>query len=174
MKKSALASPRPHAPVPVDEQRLGDDTIPSTPYTPRAAFEPLSVGGVASSTIRRRAVGDSAGEHRYMRRGRFSAWPHVVLAFLAQTVLVGAACAAPAWLGASRVLGAEAALWVAFAVFAATGPAAAYLTFRDRWRCIEAFASRFCVGVLNLSLLYVPLVALGYANVRAVQRLSGR
>ena len=41
-------------------------------------------------------------------------------------------------------------------------------------RCTEAYASQYCSGVANLSLLYVPLVALVYANVRGVRKLSGR
>jgi hypothetical protein len=54
------------------------------------------------------------------------------------------------------------------------GIALAYFVFRDRWKCIEAFSSRFCSGLMNLSLLYVPWVALVYANVRGIQKLSGK
>jgi hypothetical protein len=109
-----------------------------------------------------------------MKRGRFSAWPHVVLAFLAQAAVVGAVAAAPVGLAAGAFVSEAIARGVGFAVFAVIGPVGAYLTFRDRWRCIEAFASRFCLGVMNLSVLYVPLVAFAYANVRAVQRVMGQ
>jgi len=51
--------------------------------------------------------------------------------------------------------------------------AAAWI-FHDRWRCIEARASRTCSGLMNVSLLYVPLVAAGYALVRGARKLSGR
>src|SRR5438477_9863501 len=130
MNKPAVDPSRAHAPVPVEDQILGDDTIPSTPYTPRQLPPPPPSGAAAAaSTIRRRAVGDRAGEHLYMKRGRFSAWPHVVVAFIAQTALAGALCSAPVWLAGNALLAQDVAGVLAFVVFAATGPAAGYLTF---------------------------------------------
>jgi hypothetical protein len=54
------------------------------------------------------------------------------------------------------------------------GLVGAWGTFRDRWRVNEAFASRFCSGLANLSMLYVPIVAWVYANIRAIKKLRGR
>jgi hypothetical protein len=111
-------------------------------------------------------IGDAAGEHLQMRRGRYDAWLHVILGFAMQ---VGAIALLLGALG-SLVLPQQ----VAFIIGAAIGLPIAIVVFRDRWRCIEAFASRFCAGLANISILYVPAIALVYANVRAVQKLSGR
>jgi hypothetical protein len=46
--------------------------------------------------------------------------------------------------------------------------------FRNRWRCTEAFASRFCSGLANLSMMYVPMIALVYANARGLAKLRAR
>ena len=107
-----------------------------------------------------------------MKRGRFSAWPYVVIAFLAEIVLIG--------LIPSGILGAifdaagapPEAAGGAIVVGMVVGGVAAYFVFRDRWRCIEAFSSRFCVGLMNISLLFVPAIALVYANVRGFQKLA--
>jgi hypothetical protein len=109
--------------------------------------------------------GDRAGEHLMMIRGRYSAWTHVVFAFLLEAALLGALPA----ISLALVLH-DAGLALGFAV----GAFLAWRVFRDRWRCNEAFSSRWCSGLMNLSVLYVPLVALVYANVRGVQKWSGR
>ena len=44
----------------------------------------------------------------------------------------------------------------------------------SRWRVNEAFSSRFCAGLMNLSPMYVPLISLVYANVRGIQKLFGK
>ena len=58
-----------------------------------------------------------------------------------------------------------------FITAALAGIAGAYLVFRDRWKVNEALSSRFCSGVANLSMLYVPIVSFVYANVRGVKKL---
>jgi hypothetical protein len=64
---------------------------------------------------------------------------------------------------------------IVFAVVGAlAGIPAAFFTFRDRWRTIEAVSSRYCAGLLNFSLLYVPTVAWVYANFRVIRKLQGR
>jgi hypothetical protein len=113
-------------------------------------------------------IGDHAGEHLYMTRGRYSAWPYVVVAFLLESAILGAI---PIFIlqfalhpfTSDPELGAALGLLV--------GTVLAYLVFRDRWRCIEATASRFCSGLMNLSILYVPFVALIYANARGLAKL---
>jgi hypothetical protein len=48
----------------------------------------------------------------------------------------------------------------------------AWLLFRDRFRCNEAFSSRFCSGLMNLSMLYVPFISLAYGVSRGLAKLS--
>ncbi len=74
--------------------------------------------------------------------------------------------------------------WLALIVFlpdvAATAGAAviggifAWLVFRDRFRCNEAFSSRFCSGLMSFSMLYVPFISLVYGVSRGVAKLSRR
>jgi hypothetical protein len=124
------------------------------------------------------AYGDSAGEHLRMTRGRYRATAYVFFAFLMQVAIVtglfalvsSVACAAT---GVNDDVTAMVTLACGGSGFV-LGAALAYFVFRDRWKCIEAFSSRFCSGLMNLSLLYVPWVALVYANVRGVQKLSGK
>jgi hypothetical protein len=119
--------------------------------------------------------GDVAGEHLAMARSGHDAWLYVWMAFVAEVILFGFA---PGYLFA--VLAAVAGMsrggaLLVMAVFTGVGGfVPAWLVFRDRWCCIEAFASRYCVGVLRVSVLYVPVIALVYANVRGVKKLAGR
>ena len=107
-------------------------------------------------------IGDSAGEHLTMTHGRYSAWLHVAIAFFFEAALIGALPMA----GLQKVLG-DLGLGLGFVM----GAVGAYFVFRDRWRCIEAFSSRFCSGLMNLSVLYVPVVAFVYANARGIAKL---
>lgn len=124
-------------------------------------------------------IGDREGEHLHMERGRYDAWAYTVIAFVAQIAFLGATVG---WLVGKTVAWAVAgvaddpqtartALLVAAGIVGLVG---AWGTFRDRWRVNEAFASRFCSGLANLSMLYVPIVAFVYANVRAIGKLRGR
>jgi hypothetical protein len=127
---------------------------------------------VDGSTVAR--YGDRAGEYVRMERGRFDAWIHVVIAFLMESALIGLGPALGLiYLLSSTAIGPTNAPVVGGVVGALGGGVVAWLVFRDRWRCIEAFSSRFCSGVANLSLLYVPIVALVYANVRALAKRRG-
>lgn len=122
----------------------------------------------------RAAFGDEALEHLRMVRGRFTAWPYVVIAYLLESALIGCAVGLPAGLALAAATGSrEAFAAAAVAAGAPIGLGGAYLVFRGRWRTIEAYSSRFCVGIMNISLFFVPLVALVYANVRGVRKLSG-
>lgn len=123
-------------------------------------------------------IGDRDGEHLYMERGRYDAWAYTVFAFLGQIAFLGATAGlllgkTVAWL-ASGVADAESARTAMYVTAGLVGLVGAWGTFRDRWRVNEAFASRFCSGLANLSILYVPAVAWVYANVRAIQKLRGR
>lgn len=110
------------------------------------------------------SVGDRAGEHLSIAHGNYSAWTHVVIAFVLEAIVLGGPPIAlfagvlklgDAGYGIGIVIGAIGAIWV----------------FANRWRCIEAFASKFCSGLMNLSILYVPFVAFVYANIRAIGKL---
>lgn len=119
--------------------------------------------------------GDAANEHLTMKRGRYSAWVYVGFAFFFQMVILGGipGTIVGALIDAAGIHGAVPG-YVGLALGVIIGGGGAYLTFRDRFRVNEAFSSRFCAGLMNLSLMYVPLIALVYANVRGIQKLFGK
>jgi len=119
--------------------------------------------------------GDTASEHLRMKRGRYSAWIYVGFAFCFQIGLLGFLPGIVVGVVADAVgiVNGVSAI-IALVVGLIIGVGGAYLTFRDRWRVNEAFSSRFCAGLMNLSLMYVPIIALVYANVRGIQKLFGK
>jgi hypothetical protein len=117
-------------------------------------------------------IGDRAGEPRYLERGRYDAWIHVVIAFIYTGLLFGGTLGLLAGAGVRAVLG-DAATTAMYVTAGVVGLAGAWLVFRDRWRCIEAVASRYCSGLANLSMVYVPIIAFFYAAFRGVKKLSG-
>jgi hypothetical protein len=100
-----------------------------------------------------------------MERGKYSATGYVWIAFALECALLGAL----PMVGLNAMIPGTPSILIGLAA----GAVLAWFVFRDRWRCIEAFSSRFCSGVANLSLLYVPLVALVYANARGIAKLRG-
>ncbi len=123
-------------------------------------------------------MGDGEGEHHHLHRGGYEAWVHVVIGFIYQALLVSATLGLLVAAGVGAVFGAvsddHATMHtVMYATAGGIGLFGAWLVFRDRWRCIEAVSSRYCSGLANLSMLYVPVVALVYANYRGVQKLRG-
>ena len=154
----------------VQPMRSARRVAPSGPAASKpAASEPAASEPAASKPAVAR-FGDRAGEHLAMRRGRYRAWSHVVVAYLLESVLLGIPVVrlsyalypfasddmTPAWIGLLA------------------GAVLAWFVFRDRWRCIEAYASRFCSGLVRLSALYVPLIALIYANMRGLAKRRER
>lgn len=160
-------------------RRLADDVknlVPEARNALRAEFERrhLSVKTVdwnahaPRPTPRRKTnlVGDAAGEHLEMERGRYHAWVHVILAFALEISLIAllvtkgldALFPGTSWMG----------------VGIASGSALTVLIYANRWRCIEAYASEWCTGILNLSLIAVPFVALANANYRGLRKLIGK
>jgi len=128
--------------------------------------------GLLSGTPLPRRIGDAAGEHLAMRRGRYGAWAYVVLAFLLQAGAATSLTLSALEPMARRLhLSPEEPRLLLPALGA--GLLVALATFADRWRVVEAHASRFCSGLVNLSLLYVPFLAWGYANYRAALKLRG-
>ncbi len=186
-----MALPYDPRPQPVRPSAPAEPARPPAPAKPPAAIAPAPRAAdapaprfappsdparlrvqVEGSTVPR--YGDRAGEHLAMWRGSYHAGLHVILAFLGQVVLIGGLLGVGAAEIASLLGGGPLSATVLLAVGLPTGGVGAWLTFRDRWRVIETFASRWCSGYMNLSILYVPAVALLYANVRAVQKLFGR
>lgn len=165
---SFLTTPPVTAPEP--EQRGQIVLPPSSPYREPGAVPPPRARAriVPRPDAEKPAVhivipiGDRAGEHLAIEHGKYDAWLHVVVGFVLEVALLGAL---PYWvlahispavgLGAGVVVGGAAAIWV----------------FHDRWRCIEAFSSKFCSGLMNASILYVPFVAVVYATIRGIGKL---
>ncbi|HZI12711.1 MAG TPA: hypothetical protein VE153_20180 [Myxococcus sp.] len=118
-------------------------------------------------------LGDAAREYEHLERGLYDATAHVFLAFLLQGILLTMLVLTPLlWVLLPGVqLPMDGPLYY---VCYLGGCAVAWLIFRDHWKVTEATASRLASGVANLSIFYVPLVALGYANLRALRRLFGR
>jgi hypothetical protein len=131
--------------------------------------EPKNASEASPLTV----YGDAAGEYTHMTRGRYGAWVYVGFAFFYQIAAIGGILCGISY-AIARAAGARIEPEALFGIGALVAVPLAWLMFRDRWRCIEAFSSRSCSGVMNLSLIYVPIVALIYANVRGVQKLSGR
>jgi hypothetical protein len=126
--------------------------------------------GLVSPLGSAQSVGDAAGEYRRMRRGAYDASTHVALAFLAEVAVASAIVGRCVWNPLSGYFGYE----ISLGAVTLAGVVVALLIFWNRWLCIEAFSSRFCSRVSPLSVLYVPIVALVYANVRGIMKLFGR
>jgi hypothetical protein len=121
--------------------------------------------GATENSAEVQRVGDAAGEHRMIRRGKYAAWFHVGLAFLLEAAIFG---------GLEETVAVRLHWPNTDVGFIGSGVLGALLVFWNRWRCIEAFSSRYCSGAANFSLFYVPLVAFGYANYRGFMKLRGR
>ncbi len=161
--------------APPPQNPYGPPPAAQNPYAAPYAQPGMPMGQMGQDPS---MFGDAAGEHLRMQRGRYRAGVYVFFAFLLQIGIVVAVCVAVAALiaGIGQFNDDATAIvtLVAGSIGFCGGGALAYFVFRDRWKCNEAFSSRFCSGLMNLSLLYVPWIALVYANVRGVQKLSGR
>jgi hypothetical protein len=114
-------------------------------------------------------VGDKAGEYTVMERGQYSAWLYVAIGFGLNAFLWGL----PLMLGLEALRHGQPMSDGMVAFTSLVGAIPAFVTFHDRWRCVEAFTSRSLSGIMNLSLLYAPIVALVYANYRGIKKFSG-
>jgi hypothetical protein len=156
------------------QQGYAPQGYPQQGYPQQQAYAaPVQVYATAPAVAS--AYGDAASEHLTMKRGRYSAWIYVGFAFVFQIMILGSIPGSV--LGAlANVAGIvpQVAWMIGLAAGLIIGVGGAYLTFRDRWRVNEAFSSRFCAGLMNLSLMYVPIIALVYANVRGIQKLFGK
>jgi len=115
-------------------------------------------------------VGDPGNEYFRMKRGKYNAWIHVHIAFFVQAALVTSLVA----LVLAEVFHADALSYTILGVATFLAIVATLWIYTDRWSCIEAFSSRFCSGVANLSILYVPVIVFVYANYRGLKKLRGR
>ena len=114
--------------------------------------------------------GDAGGEHTRMHRGKYDSMIYVALAFVAQIVCSGILVLS----FISNILKTscdDATSWI---IGGLAGAGIALLVFWNRWKCIEAFSSQASCGIVNISMLYVPIVALMYANWRWVKKIFDR
>ena len=126
--------------------------------------------------------GDRAGEFYRIARGQYHAGLYVGIGF----ILVAAVFWVPLHYGTLALLEAKVPFLRADRyeydqTVQALGTCAAVVStllagwvFWDRWRCIEATSSRYCSGVMNASICYVPIIAALYALVRGAEKLWGR
>lgn len=117
-------------------------------------------------------IGDAGGEAQSMGHGEHSAWLHVFIAYCYGALIWGVALQA-----LTRVLGiggefAQSSRGLFVMTF--VGVLVCTAVFYNRWRCIEAFTSNWLTGFFHFSLLYAPVLALGYAYVRGAMKLWGR
>ncbi len=112
-------------------------------------------------------IGDADGEYAEVPHGKYRAWPHVGLAFAMEVILIAFLFTK----GMELLLHGGPA--IADGIGMILGIAIATLIYWNRWRCIETFSSRHCSGTINMSLLYVPLIAFCYANYRGFRKLQG-
>ena len=108
-----------------------------------------------------------------LTRGPYNADAYVFFGAVFQVAFLGGLPA----LGTNTLVSlfdADAATAVALFVLALVGVPGAFFTYRRRWSRIEAYASRYCSGLANLSMLYVPIIAFVYANVLVVKDLTRR
>ncbi len=123
-------------------------------------------------------VGDRAGEFLHMNRGRYSAWAYVVIAFIFEVLFLGGTIGLLIGAGVGKLIQGvsdhphtmEYGIAITCGI---VGIAGAIFVFRDRWKVNEALSSRFCSGLANLSMLYVPIISFVYANVRGIKKLFG-
>jgi hypothetical protein len=115
-------------------------------------------------------VGDLGYEYLRMKRGKYDAWVHVHIAFFVQLAFLTSLAA----LALAAVFHAEATSYTTLGVATFVAIAVTLWIYVDRWSCIEAFSSRFCSGLANFSILYVPVISFVYANYRGLKKLGGR
>lgn len=112
--------------------------------------------------------GDAGGEHTRISRGQYESTIHVVVAFIVQMVC----CGILAMSFITNILRISCDDTSSLIVGSLAGLGIALLVFWNRWKCIEAFSSQVSCGVTNISVFYVPIVALIYANWRGLKKVG--
>lgn len=115
-------------------------------------------------------IGDSAGEFLAMGHGNHSGYLCVELAFFVQ---IGAVTYILTHIALLLTAG-KANIDVVTLGAVILALTSTFFVYWDRWVCIETYCSRYCSGCVNISILYLPFVALIYANYRGLLKLSGR
>jgi hypothetical protein len=110
-----------------------------------------------------------------LQRGHYDANGYVALGAALQMAVVGGLVGGFATAVAYRLSGGgDVNRWIFFGVGLPVGFIAAIITYRGRWQRVEIYASRYCSGIINLSMLYVPLIAFVHANVLLVRDLASK
>lgn len=123
----------------------------------------------------RARFGDRAGEDKWLaRREGVSAWAPVFVGFvlldaIVATLATWAIGEAMDRAGVTRSATNDAAAMMFGAI---VGLALALGAFHDRWRCVEAFSSRYVRGAVSYA--WVPWIAGGYGVWRGLRKLRGR
>jgi len=114
--------------------------------------------------------GDAVGEYLMMPRGGYDATMYVPIAFFGQIVVM-------------NLLGTTMLQTITgghinrdLATFCACLVAVVYTIwiYWDRWLCIARYGSRYTSGCVNISIIYLPIVIVSYANYRGLLKLKGR
>ena len=137
-------------------------------HVARMAANPYAMGPPAADAGPE--YGDAAQENIRIKHGKYSAWLYVHAAFFAQIAILSLMVAMPL----THFGGAGMALSRAWGIATLASILFTLWVYFDRWRCIEAVASKSCSGVANLSLFYVPIIAAAYANYRGFRKLAGK
>ena len=114
-------------------------------------------------------IGDHQGEHLHMERGEQSAWPHVIIGAgmlfsVSVFIIVGFFDAI-----VSRLFTTNLGLCTSVGAVA-LGMGIVWWIYLDRWRVNEAYTSRQVTGPATL--MYLPMISIGYALSRLVERLK--
>jgi hypothetical protein len=120
-------------------------------------------------------IGDAAGEYRRIPRGPHRAWAYVIVAFTFEICSLSEIV-----YGLLRHTKTAHNPDATVLLSVAAGILLSMWVFNDRWRSIEAFSSRFCIGsgrvaliTTHLCMLWVPSIAFVYANYRGLRKLLG-
>jgi hypothetical protein len=104
---------------------------------------------------------------RRVPRGKYDASSYVAFAFFVQAGVAGILLA---WI-LSSVLNVPATSYGALFLASLSAVLLTLGIYGGQWDYIEARSSKFCSGIVNLSILFVPVVTFSYANYHAVKRL---
>lgn len=135
-------------------------TFPINPKSP-ATNGAISFGG---------GIGDAEGEYLTGQGGKYAAVLYVGLAFWGQLFITSGILMAIL----AILFGGKVHLSILSALSGGLAAVITLLIYWDRWKCITVYASKYCTGCVNISLLIVPPIAFFYANWRGILKLMRR
>ena len=106
-----------------------------------------------------------------MKRGKRSAWPHVIIGAVIMSLVSAFVLAGVCELIISAIFSAHNFGVCASVMSLLLTTVFVYWVYLDRWRVNEAYTSRY-VTAGPISLLYLPMISIGYALSRAVERMQ--